>query len=160
MLGMISGAASGLLSSPSAQLAAKPAQTEDSALDAVSTTTPTAEAPETGASESAGTSASESPAPSRAQRAASADAPAQTASPAQTTQADSEEQSADSLASSRAQAIAAQDSFMKSLLVASMNGEAEGPATELAATPSRGAESYAAARNAGSETPAGKGVQA
>ena len=165
MLGMITSAAAGLFSPSAAQPVAKPAEPETTApvtVSAVETAIKetTASAGATPVTANSGSDETASTAAKPSERSGAASARADAPSGATGTAAAPETASEDDLAAARAEAIATQESFKKSLLVASMSTETGESAPELGATPSRGAASYAAARNAEAEAPNGRSIAA
>lgn len=161
MLGMITGATSGLFSNVSALQAARPAASEPTVLDAPAAEESAAEERAAAPSETETTqNADAAPASERATPAASA-APADTAArAANTDEVSVEDAPEDALAAARAQALATQESFAKSLLVASMSADAGDDSVELGVTPNRGAASYAAARDADAQSQTGRDIAA
>jgi len=157
MLGMITSAAAGLFSPSAAQSVARPAAPESPVPEAISAVESAAEKTTAGAGAATAAATSGTEATARAVAAPSdrsaptrarTETPASAASGATASAAAPEAAAEDDIAAARAEAIATQESFKKSLLVASMSTETGESAPELGATPSRGAASYAAARSA------------
>ncbi|WP_370048434.1 MULTISPECIES: hypothetical protein [Salipiger] len=120
----------------------------------------TASAGATPVTANSGSEETASAAAKSSERSGAANSKADASSGATGTAAARETASEDDLAAARAEAIATQESFKKSLLVASMSSETGESAPELGATPSRGAASYAAARDAEAEAPSGRSIAA